>query len=262
MGCGSRAQIRDLAGQLAQAGFPAAREEARSLIDASGGDPAVLADLAARRCDGEPLEWLTGFAVFMGHRVAVRRGVYVPRPQTEMLARRAVDLLPDQGVAADLCTGSGAIALSLTRARPAARVVATDLDPSACRCAALNGIEVYEGHLAEPLPAELFGRVDVIVAVVPYVPTGSLEVLPRDVLRHEPRSALDGGVDGTDLLEPVVVAGSRLLRPGGTLLVEVGGAQDRLLAPALAAAGFGPAVRICDEEGDLRGLESRLDQKV
>jgi release factor glutamine methyltransferase len=245
-----------VAAELARAGFVDPREEAAELIEAAAGDAERLGDWVARRLDGEPLPWLTGYTVFNGHRIGVDRGVYVPRPQTEALVQRAIARLPQDGLAADLATGCGAIAVSLKRARPQARVVATDIDKTAFGCAAKNGVEVYQGHLADPLPATLYGRIDVVAAVVPYVPTEELVFLPRDVQRHEPRLALDGGPGGTRLLEEAVEAASTLLRPGGSLLLELGGTQDRGLTPALHAAGFRLAYRLEDEDGDLRGIEA------
>ncbi len=139
-----------------------------------------------------------------------------------------------------------------------ARVLATDIDPLACRCAADNGVEVYTGHLADPLPGELHGRFDIVIAVVPYVPSEELVFLPRDVRQHEPLRALDGGPHGTVVLDQAVRAAARLLRPQGSVLLEVGGDQDVALAGVLEESGFGPLVRHEDDEGDLRGIEARL----
>ena len=121
---------------------------------------------------------------------------------------------------------------------------------------------MFLGHLAEPLPDELRGRFDVVIAVVPYVPTEELAYLPRDVREFEPLLALDGGPGGTRLLEQAVWAGARLLRSGGALLLEVGGEQDEALREVLGAAGFGALRRQEDDEGDLRGLEARLRQST
>ncbi len=231
-------------------------EEADELMAAAGGHAEVLERLVARRVMGEPLAWVTGSVTFAGQPVLVHPGVYVPRWQTEALVRRAVELLPGDGLAADLCTGSGAIAVVLGRARPGARVVATEIDPLACRCAAANGVEVYAGDLAGPLPGELRGHFDVVIAVVPYVPSEELVFLPRDVREHEPVHALDGGPYGTRVLEQAVRAGAGLLRPGGSLLLEVGGEQDSALAGVLAECGFGPLGRHEDDDGDLRGIEA------
>ena len=228
------------------------------MIDASRGDAELLQSWTGRRLEGEPLAWITGLGTFLGHRIVVEPGVYVPRPQTERLARRSIELLPEPGLAADLCTGSGAIAVALRNAHPRARVVATDIDPRAVACAARNGVEVYQGHLGDPLPKALFGQLDVVVAVVPYVPTGEMIVLPHDVRRYEPRRALDGGTDGTTLLEQAVVCGAQLLHPDGSLLLELGGTQDEALLPALCRAGFSITSRVYDDDDDLRGIEATL----
>ena len=243
----------EVASRLARAGCVAALEEADELFEAVDGDTATLWPLVARREAGEPLAWVIGWTRFLGQRIRVDRGVYVPRYQTEMLAGRAVDLLPEKGAAADLCTGCGAVAAVLGRHRPGARVVASDLDPAACRCAAGNAVEVYQGDLTDPLPTDLRGRLDLVVAVVPYVPTGSLRFLPRDSRDYEPSLALDGGPEGTRVLERAVSAAAEWLRPGGSLLLELGGDQDRVLSSALRQAGFDHPLRHEDADGDLRG---------
>ena len=120
---------------LATAGCIAASEEAEELVDAAGGDPGRLEAMVERRCLGEPVAWITGSIVFCGVEVGVAPGVYVPRWHTEALARRAASLLPPGGVAVDLCTGSGSIALVLAASVPTAQVLATELDPTAARCA-------------------------------------------------------------------------------------------------------------------------------
>jgi release factor glutamine methyltransferase len=148
--------------------------------------------------------------------------------------------------------------VALRNARPKARIVASDIDAKAVRCAATNGVEVYCGHLAEPLPMALAGQVDVVVAVVPYVPTEEMVFLPRDVRHYEPLRALDGGSNGTELLEQAVRCSVQLLRPGGSLLLELGGNQDQQLLPVLQQAGFTVSARVFDEDGDLRGIEALL----
>src|SRR3954452_10550491 len=124
---------------LTEAGCIAAREEAEELIRAAAGDREVLDELVSRRTSGEPIAWLTGAVTFCGVELFVAPGVYVPRSQTEPLARRAAALLPSGGVAADLCTGAGAIAALLAAAVPTARVIATELDRRATQCARRNG---------------------------------------------------------------------------------------------------------------------------
>lgn len=243
---------------LAQAGCIAAEEEAGELIRAAGGDPAVLDQLVTRRSDGEPIAWLTGAVSFCGLELSVAPGVYVPRPQTEPLARRAAALLPAGGVAVDLCTGTGAIAAVLAAAVPTARVVATELETKAVESARRNRVEAFEGDLDEPLPRELARRVDVLTAVVPYVPTGSLRLLARDVQAFEPRLALDGGADGTDLLEEVARRSPAWLGPGGWLLLELGGDQAESLGQLLVGLGFTALEVIADEDDDLRAICAQL----
>jgi release factor glutamine methyltransferase len=242
---------------LRSAGCLAPREEAAELIAAARGDRRALSDLIARRSAGEPLAWLVGSTVFCGERLAVCPGVFVPRPQSEALALEAVSRLPRRGLAVDLCTGCGAVAVALSRARPEARVLATEVDPVAAACARGNGVDIYAGDMAAPLPTSVHGRVDVVTAVVPYVPSDELRLLARDVVAYEPRRALDGGADGTDLLRRAVVEAAVLLRPGGSLLLELGGRQADLLGPVLAEHGYSEVRLLLDEEGDLRGLACR-----
>jgi len=250
-----RDAIRQL---LGTAGCIAPDEEADELIRAAAGDLDVLGDLVSRRSRGEPIAWLTGAVTFCGVRLSVERGVYVPRPQTEPLARRAAMLLPPGGIAVDLCTGAGAIAAVLAAAVPSARVLATEVDPIAVRCARRNGVEVFEGSLDDPLPSAFEHRVDVLTAVPPYVPTGSLHLLPRDVQTFEPRLALDGGVDGMDLLREVVRRSTAWLRTGGWLLLELGGDQSGPIGRELRTRGFERFEVMLDEDGDPRAVRARL----
>src|SRR4051794_21392287 len=135
--------VEALAAVLSAAGFVAAEEEAEELVACAAGDGELLDALVRRRLTGEPLAWLTGSVVFCGVEVRVDPGVYVPRGQSELLARSAAERLPADGVAIDLCTGTGALAKALMTARPRAGVVASDVDERAVACAAANGVEVY-----------------------------------------------------------------------------------------------------------------------
>jgi release factor glutamine methyltransferase len=240
--------------RLRAAGCVAAEEEARELLTAAP-DRVVLEGWLSRREQGEPLAWIIGGLEFCGRWLHVTPGVYVPRVQSEELARRAARLLPEHGRAADLCTGAGAIAAHLLAEVPTASVVGIDLDPEAVACAAGNGVRAVVGDLDEPLDPS--GSFDVVTAVPPYVPTGQLRLLPADVQRYEPRVALDGGADGLDVARRVVAAASLLLAPGGWLLIELGADQDETLGPDLVAAGFGDIESWRDEDGDLRGLAAR-----
>jgi release factor glutamine methyltransferase len=240
--------------RLVAAGCVAADEEAGELV-AAAPDGATLEAWVRRREQGEPLAWITGTVTFCGRALRVEPGVYEPRSQTEDLARRAAAVLPACGRAADLCTGSGVVAAHMRAEVPGATVVGVDADTRAVACALANGVPALVGDLDAPLRT---GAFDVVTAVAPYVPTADLRFLPADVQRYEPRLALDGGTDGLDLVRRVVAAAARLLRPGGWLLVEVGGEQDEALAPPLAAHGLGEVTTWQDEDGDLRGLSARL----
>ncbi len=248
-----RASVAEI---LGGAGSIAAIDEADELVRAAGGDEDLLEDLVARRTNGEPIAWLTGAVTFCGHRLLVEPGVYVPRRHTEALALGAVTLLPATGVAVDLCTGAGAVAAVLAAAVSTARVLATELDGTAAGCARRNGLEVFEGFLDDPLPSSFEHRVDVMTAVVPYVPTESIRLLPRDVQAFEPRLALDGGADGTDLLAEVARRSLRWLAPDGWLLLELGGDQAGPVGRLLHDLGFEHVEVHVDEDGDPRGIRA------
>jgi release factor glutamine methyltransferase len=244
----------NLAERLAAAGCVAPDVEAAELLrDAPAA--AELEGRVRRREAGEPLEWITGRACFGDLVVHVERGVYVPRRQTEELARRAAALLPARGVAVDLCTGSGAVAAWLQRAVQDAFVVGVDVDVIAARCAARNDVRVVVGDLGAPLQQR--ASVDVVTAVAPYVPTAARRLLPADVQRHEPAHALDGGDDGLAVVRRVVEEAAAVLRAGGHLLLELGGDQDVALAPDLERHGFTGMETWHDDDGDLRGLTAR-----
>ena len=238
--------------RLRRAGCVAAEEEAEEL-SAAAADGETLEGMVRRRENGEPLAWITGTVSFCGRPVVVDRGVYVPRVQSEALARRAADLLAGSSRrrAADLCTGTGAVAAHLLAWAPGAFVVGVDVDMAAVRCARRNGVPAVCADLAAPLRAASF---DVVTAVAPYVPAAEIRLLPADVSRHEPRRALDGGPDGLDVVRRVLDAAARLLGPGGWLLLEIGGRQDELLASDLAQRGFSAVTTWHDGDGDLRGL--------
>jgi release factor glutamine methyltransferase len=248
--------LASVTNRLADAGFIAAREEAEELLASAANHDALLESLLARRLRGEPLAWITGTTTFCGLDVRVAPGVYVPRWQSEPLARRAIARLPDDGTAIDLCTGSGCLAMTLTSQRPRARVVATELDDRAVACATSNGVEVYTGDLFEPLPRELTGATDVVVGVVPYVPSASMAYLPRDTFAYEDALAYDGGNDGTVVLRRAIRESPLFLRPGGVLLLELGGDEAEALRSDFTRQGFDDIVVFGDDDGDVRGVEA------
>jgi release factor glutamine methyltransferase len=242
---------------LAESGCIAPSAEADALFAASSEGVGPIEELVARRLLGEPLAWITGSVRFCDARIRVDPGVFVPRPHTQALTRRAVSLLPAGGIAVDLCTGSGAVAAVLGSAHPRAAVVATDVDPVAVTCARRNGVRALVGDLDEPLSPSLRGSVDVMTAVVPYVPTEELHLLPRDVVTNEPRRALDGGPRGTTVLVRAAEAAALWLRAGGSVLLELGGHQASEVATTLADMGLSEIHVHRDADGQDRAIEAR-----
>lgn len=241
---------------LAAAGCVAADEESIELVAFADGDTDRLSDAIRRRCAGEPIAWITGHVRFCGCDLVIETGVYVPRWQSEGLAERAASILPSLGTAVDLGTGSGAVAAVLAARRPQARIIGTETDPVAAECARRNGVSVAEGSMFASVPFIWRNQVDVVVAVLPYVPTSELPFLARDVLSFEPLGAIHGGESGTMFLERAIVESVEWLRPGGVLLLELGGDQVTVLQPVLDGAGFTSIKVIYDAEGDVRGVEA------
>jgi release factor glutamine methyltransferase len=255
------AALTRLSDMLARAGCVAADEEAAELLVAAGGERSTLISLVHRRLRGEPLAWVTGHAAFGELVVAVDPGTYVPRWQSLELAARAAARLPEGGKAIDVCTGSGAIAAALQLRRRSARVVGTDFDAGAVACARSNGVDARHGDLFDAVPSEFEGSTDVVVAVVPYVPTSALQYLPHDDRFYEAPSHYDGRTDGTDVLRRVVASAPRFLRPGGALLLELGGEQAEVVGSLMRELGYGQIDVWADDDGDLRGIEATLLSK-
>ena len=235
----------DIVTRLRSAGCVFAEDEAELLI-AAAATPAQLTAMVDRRASGLPLEQVVGWADFCGLRIAVDPGVFVPRRRTEFLVRQAIALAPPRPVLVDLCCGSGAVGAALAAALEPAELHAADIDPAAVRCARRNlaaaGGHVYRGDLFEPLPAALHGRVDILTANVPYVPTGEVALLPAEARLHEPRAALDGGADGLDVLRRVAAEAPRWLAEGGSLLVEVSERQEQAACETTRRGGLVPRV--------------------
>lgn len=215
-------------------------------------------DLVGRRAAGEPLQHLLGYEDFHGLRIAVSGDVLIPRPETEGLVAWALEVLAGREALsiADVGTGSGAIACALAAARPDARIVAIDASPAALAVAASNvrahalgdRVQLVEGDLLAPLGAE---RVDLVIANLPYIPTGAIATLPAEVADWEPRLALDGGHDGLDLVRRLITGACRVLNPAGAILLEIGEDQAALVAGSMERAGLvGVEIR-----RDLNGVE-------
>lgn len=246
---------------LAEAGVEAARAEAEQLaayvLDvprgrlalADGFTPAQrdrLDTLVDRRLAREPLQHLTGVAGFRHLELAVGPGVFVPRPETELLAGWGIEQAGRWAapLVVDLCSGSGAIALAVAQELPAARVVAVERSPAALDWLRRNAaeraaagdrpIEVVAADVTDPaLLADLVGRVEVLLCNPPYVPRSV--VVPPEVAGHDPDEAVFGGADGLDVIRPVVGRAAALLRPGGVLGVEHDDTHATAV-PALLAA--------------------------
>lgn len=237
---------------LRSAGCVFAEDEARLLL-AAASTPTDLTSMVDRRAAGLPLEHVLGWAEFSGQRVRVDPGVFVPRRRTEVLAHHAAALAEPGAVVVDLCCGSGAVGAAVAATRDRIEVHAVDVDTAAVRCARHNlagtGGRVYEGDLYEPLPESLRGRVDVLVANAPYVPTEAMELMPPEARIHEPRLALDGGADGLDIQRRVIAAAPDWLAPDGYLLVETSEVQAPRTAEAFAREGLDPQV-VSSEERD------------
>ncbi len=250
----SGSPLDPLVRRLRAAGCVFAEEEAALLLVAAGSDPEALERLVARRVAGEPLEPILGWAAFDGLRVLVDPGVFVPRRRTEFLARLAVSVLDAadgrERVAVDLCCGSGAVGAAILARRPEVALYAADVDPVAVACARRNlpaARAVLLGDLFTPLPGELRGRIDVVAANAPYVPTGAVALMPPEARDHEPRTALDGGADGLDHHRRIAEAATSWLAPGGRLLIETSARQAPGTSQIFAAAGLTPEIHSDDD---------------
>ncbi|MGW5517930.1 putative protein N(5)-glutamine methyltransferase [Nocardia africana] len=245
---------------LRRAGCVFAEEEA-ALLRQAASSPGELSALVARRADGIPLEHLVGWADFRGVRVALDPGVFVPRQRTAFLIDEALERTAarpgDRRTVVDMCCGSGALGLAATTALRAGGVdvelVAADIDSAAVACARRNleplGAQVFQGDLFAALPGELIGRVDLLLANTPYVPTAMIAQMPPEARDHEPRTALDGGADGLDVLRRVADAAGRWLSMGGWVLVEIATGQIDTATAIVAAAGLRPAIAESSDYG-------------
>ena len=206
---------------------------------------ATLRDGVRRRAAGEPLQYVTGEVAFRHLVLKVRPGVLIPRPETEVLvdtvlpAVRAAIADCGEALVADLCTGSGCIALSVASECPGASVCATDISPLAVQIAAENAarlglgdaVTTLEGDLFAALPQSALGTLDVVVSNPPYIPSADVPELPAEVAGFEPHLALDGGPDGLDVFRRILAGGREWLRPGGLLAVEL----DQRMVPKAAS---------------------------
>lgn len=284
---GLRAYVDGAAAVLAEAGVPSPLHDALALAAYALGLPRVelvlppplppgfaaeYAGLVERRREREPLQHIVGSTVFRYVTLRVEPGVFVPRPETESVAQLAIDeaaALAARGarpLVVDLCTGTGAIAISVDTEVPASRVVAVDLSDEAVGLARANAgavagldLRVVQGDARDPgLLAELDGTVDVVVANPPYIPPDAVPLDP-EVRDHDPDLALyGGGADGLDVPRAVIAAAARLLVPGGLLVMEHAEVQDAAARAAAEETGAFTQVRtLPDLTGRPRTLVAR-----
>lgn len=239
-----------------------AEDEARILI-AEARAPAELDAMVERRATGEPLELIVGWAEFRGLKIAVAPGVFVPRVRSELLAGEAIGLAADRLaarevneraqalIALDICCGSGAIGVALITELEPIELYAVEIDPAAAGCARRNlastGATVLEGDLYEPLPGELHGRIDLLIANAPYVPSNEIGLMPREARLHEHLVALDGGPDGLEIQRRIAADAPDWLAPHGHLLIETSEPQAPVTAEIVSQAGLDPRVIRSDE---------------
>jgi release factor glutamine methyltransferase len=204
------------------------------------------ADLVSQRASRVPLQHLTGVAGFRHLDLAVGPGVFVPRPETELLAGWGLSVLRPGAVVVDLCAGSGALALSVANECPSARVYAVEASEYAVAWARRNAetraslgdtpITLLHGDATDPaVLAELDGTVDLVLTNPPYVPDGA--TVAREVAEHDPPEALWGGPDGLDVVRALVRRAASLVRPGGYLGIEHADSQGTAVPAVVRAAG-------------------------
>jgi len=262
-----REVLGDAARRLRAAGIASADHDARLLLaHAAGwrlgevglhdglaeGPQAAYEELVARRARREPLQHLTGRAYFRHVELEVGPGVFVPRPETEVMAGWAVERLHElaavgrEPLVVELCAGSGAIATALAQEAPSVRLHAVEVSPEAAAWAARNlagtGVKLHVADMAEALP-DLDGTVDLVIANPPYIPLDAYLSVPPEVRDHDPALALFSGADGLDAIRTVARVAARLLRPGGLLACEHADVQGETAVQVLLDGGAWTAVR-------------------
>jgi release factor glutamine methyltransferase len=217
-----------------------------------------------RRVGREPLQLIVGSVGFRYLEVEVRAGVFIPRPETEVLAGEAIARVPAGGVVVEPCTGTGAVACAVATESRAARVVATDVAPAAVALATANAarcgassVEVVHGDLLDPVDPALRGAVDVLVSNPPYVAAGETAGLEPEVTAWDPPEALVSGPTGHEVTDRLIAAAGHWLRPGGWLLLEVADTRAGATARRCADAGLADATALEDLTGRPRIVRAR-----
>lgn len=277
---------------LKQNGIDSAQKEAELLVrhgleitalemyrdnqDLTGDQIQKLREIAGRRTNREPMQYIFGHEVFLDLKLLVGPGVLIPRPETEFMAERAIDAVKRYTVqrshnasssfsVLDLCTGSGCLALSLAKEFHRAAVYGTDSSETALeyarKNAGLNGIRnvhFLKGAYFHPVKRVLSPVMfDVIVSNPPYVRTQDIDWLQPEIRDWEPRVALDGGQDGLDVYREIIPEAGGYLRQGGVIMLEVGKGQGRYVAELCASAGFTQTEILCDLSGIERIVQAK-----
>lgn len=240
----------DVVASLRRAGCVFAEDEARLLTEAAASAD-ELVDMVERRASGTPLEHILGWVEFAGLRIKVDSGLFVPRRRTEVLVREAAAIVDEASILVELCCGVGAVATAVATTVRGVQVYAADVDPRAVQCATRNlapfGGGSYEGDLFDALPAFLRGRIDVLVANAPYVPTEAIATMPHEAREYEPRLSLDGGPDGVAVHRRIAEHARSWLASGGSLLIETSERQAPLTAEAFVRHGLSARVVRADD---------------
>lgn len=274
---GTDRRVAEVAARLAAAGIPTAEVEARWLVEhvVASATPRRLEPLVRRRLAGEPLQLLLGRWPFRTVELTLQPGVFVPRPETEVVAGIAIDHVRGLGrpvLAAEPCTGTGAITCALVAEVDGIEVVASDLDAGAVALARRNLAEVREasaavvrgsraevhlGDLLAPVPSDLRGRLDLLVANPPYLPAADRDTLATEVVDHDPAAALFGGPDGHEVVDRLVAAAPGWLAPGGLLVLEIDERRGCEVADRARSAGLCEVRVAPDLSGRDRALVAR-----
>jgi release factor glutamine methyltransferase len=283
-------KMHDIAGKLTICGIDAADKEAElfmkegleiDLLKLFRDDPElnddqmrIIEDMFNRRAGREPLQYILGYTDFMGLKIMVGSGVLIPRPETELMAEQAVELIRTSGVGRrasddeqrstilDLCTGSGCLALALAKNFPDSRVFGTDISGKAVgyarKNAELNGIEnvqFFKGNLFEPIEEAQF--FDLIISNPPYIRTTEIETLQPEIKEWEPLNALDGGEDGLGFYREIIPESRKHLKDNGTIMFELGDDCASAVAGMLDQAGFSGVTVNKDYSGIKRIIHAR-----